>query len=288
MTPHADLKSPVIVLGAARSGTKLLRDLIGSHAEFHASPFDVNYLWRMGNESVPHDELGPVHATARVIARVRRYLSRLTRTGTTVVEKTVGNTLRVGFVDRIFPDACFVHLLRDGRDVVASAYEQWQAPVDWRHVAAKARQYPFFAAPGYAARWGVARILRSNLPPVWGPVYRGIQDDLRVLPLLQVCARQWQRSVEATFDQLIAVDASRVLTVQYRDLVTDPGSQVARIYEFLGASATHRTHNGPRVSTQYMGSFRTRLTEKEGSSLEAWLGPTLERVSRETGYILSE
>ena len=42
-----------------------------------------------------------------------------------VVEKSVSNTLRVRFVDAVFPDAQYVVIVRDGRDVAASARAQW-------------------------------------------------------------------------------------------------------------------------------------------------------------------
>jgi hypothetical protein len=274
--------APVIVIGAARSGTKLLRDLIASHPRFRAVPYDVNYVWRMGTETVPHDERDPADATPRVTARIRGQLGRFAAPGTTLVEKTVSNTLRVGFVHRILPDARFVHLLRDGRDVIASAYAQWQAPVDWRYTLAKLRQYPLLSAPGYALRWGVARLFGrgSRLPPVWGPAYRGIHEDLRALPLLQVCARQWQRSVEASLAQLAAVPPERVLTVPYARLVGDPDAELARIFRFLDADPAARAGGGPCVSGGYVGSFASRLSDRERADLERWVGPTLERVAR--------
>src|SRR4051812_20775701 len=40
---------PVIVIGAARSGTKLLRDSLATHADVARVPYDVNYVWRFGN-----------------------------------------------------------------------------------------------------------------------------------------------------------------------------------------------------------------------------------------------
>jgi hypothetical protein len=274
--------APVVVIGAARSGTKLLRDLIASHPRFHAVPYDVNYLWRMGTESVPYDDRDPADATPWVTARVREQLGRRAAPGSTLVEKTVSNTLRVAFVHRILPDARFVHLLRDGRDVIASAYDQWRAPVDWRYTLAKARQYPLLSAPAYALRWAATRLLRrgTSLPPVWGPAYRGIHEDLRLLPLLQVCARQWQRSVAASLDQLAEVPPERVLTVSYARLVSDPEAELARVFRFLGADPAERPEDGPRVSGGHVGRFASRLSHGERADLERWVGSTLERVAR--------
>ena len=77
------IAAPVIVIGAARSGTKVLRDLIASHPRFRAVPYDVNYLWRMGTESVPYDDRDPADATPWITARVREQLGRLSAPGST-------------------------------------------------------------------------------------------------------------------------------------------------------------------------------------------------------------
>ena len=38
-----------------------------------------------------------------------------------MVEKTCANTLRLPFVDKVLPEARYLHIVRDGVDVVASA-----------------------------------------------------------------------------------------------------------------------------------------------------------------------
>ena len=63
---------PIILLGAARSGTKLLRDVIATHPNIGKVPYDINYIWRLGNEFIPHDELEPEQATPIVIQRIRK------------------------------------------------------------------------------------------------------------------------------------------------------------------------------------------------------------------------
>ena len=48
---------PVFIIGAARSGTKFLRDLGAASPHVDVIPFDINFLWRLGNESAPDCEL---------------------------------------------------------------------------------------------------------------------------------------------------------------------------------------------------------------------------------------
>lgn len=112
---------PIFLIGAARSGTKLLRDMLGRHPELDAIPYDINYLWRLGHEDLKHDELPDI--TDRARKAINRHLQQAG--ADFVVEKTVSNCFRVAPVARAFPEARFIFLVRDGYDVTESAVRQW-------------------------------------------------------------------------------------------------------------------------------------------------------------------
>lgn len=117
---------PIVLIGAARSGTKFLRSLLAAGAETVAVPYDINYVWRYGNERHPDDALGSELATREIQRYIRATLPRLAvrtrgQSASLLVEKTVGNSLRVDFVRKVLPEARFIHIVRDGRDVVESA-----------------------------------------------------------------------------------------------------------------------------------------------------------------------
>ena len=102
-------KSPpaVIVIGAARSGTKFLRDILAAGKGVAAVPYDVNYVWRFGAESVPDDCLDPAQVTDKQRRFIRRTLPALAhmKQGEVLVEKTVSNALRVAYVEAVLPQA---------------------------------------------------------------------------------------------------------------------------------------------------------------------------------------
>ena len=90
---------PVIIIGAGRSGTNMLRDILTQLPGFGTWPCDeINYVWRHGNVREPTDELAPHLATDSVQRFVRCAFDRLAarRGWTHVVEKTCANSLRVG------------------------------------------------------------------------------------------------------------------------------------------------------------------------------------------------
>lgn len=279
---------PVILLGAARSGTKVLRDTIGLHPQFDRVPYDVNYIWRMGNERLPHDELDVGQLTPEIQRRIVRQLSRYSTGRPYLIEKTVGNCLRVPFVHAVFPDAKFIHLVRDGRDVVESSLRQWQAPPDWGYILRKARSFPLAAAPRYAAHYALQtakRLLgrKEKSIPTWGPVYRGIDDDLRRESLLEVCARQWAISVKRSLAGLAQVPDTQRLQVRYEEFVAAPAATLRTIAAFLGADLdaceSVRLHH---ISAENTGKGMRGLNSTQQEQVLALIGPTLMQL----GYLV--
>lgn len=215
---------PIILIGAARSGTKFLRDVIAAGDGTAAVPYDVNYVWRYGNEKHPHDALTVEQLAERNARFIRKALPSLARQSQSdiLVEKTVSNTLRVPFVDAVYPEARFVHLIRDGRDVVESAMRQWEAPPDWAALRQKLRDIPLENL-GYVWWFGMnflsGLLSKRQGGKIWGPRYAGIDQDLNQLSLPEICAAQWAHSVERASADLAKLPKSRVHTIYYEDLV---------------------------------------------------------------------
>lgn len=275
----------VILIGAARSGTKLLRDSLGAQAGICVVPYDVNFIWRLGHEGRTSDELGAGDASDRITSSVRRHLDRWWN-GPVLVEKTVSNTLRVPFVDAIYPDAKFVHLLRDGFDVVESAYRQWLSPPDWRYLVHKLRRFPPTIAPRYVLRAGVDSVARQlsqkdkRTVPVWGPAYAGIEADLQADGVLTTCARQWRVCVETALRDLAALPEHRHLEVRYESFVDAPQRHLAEIAAFAGAPAEDITLEGLNIRATEKGKGLRKLSEAQAAAVEAEIGP----LQRALGY----
>jgi Sulfotransferase family len=220
--------APIVLIGAARSGTKFLRDVLAVADGVRAVPYDVNYVWRYGAEDAPDDALDPAGLTERRADYIRKTLRDLAGAGPgeVLLEKTVSNTLRIPFVDQVMPDARYIHLVRDGRDVAESAMRQWRAPPDWPALLAKLRGLPR-ANLGYAA-WFGRNLVRGMVSgrgggSVWGPRFPGIADCAASEPLAAVCARQWVESVTHARRDLAALPdaARRVIEIRYDRLVRD-------------------------------------------------------------------
>ena len=256
---------PIVVLGAARSGTKMLRGLIAAADGMRPVPYDVNYIWKYGNEGVPHDELGPAHATPRTANFIRKQLQRCA-SGTPqangpIVEKTVGNILRIPFVATVLPEARYVVLIRDGRDVIESAWRCWQEPPRLGYLAAKLRTFPWLSCAGYGWRFATGTAgrmtgLRNSLPS-WGPRYEGIDEDVAQCELLEVCARQWANCMTKYGHDRGFVASDRLLEIRYEQLVDQPSAVIERLSAFLNIpQAAMLRHAEHTIRAGNVGKFR--------------------------------
>lgn len=274
--------APVVLLGAARSGTKLVRDCLAQQSSLAKVPYDINYVWRLGNEGLDHDELDPASLTPATRARIRGHLARFAGDQPLLLEKTVSNCLRVPFVAAVLPEARYVHLVRDGRDVAESVERQWTAKPDWAAVIRKARTFPLLQAPGYATRYAAATVRRATgraeRQTVWGPRYAGMDVDLATEDLLTVCAYQWARCVERALEGLGDIAPDRVHTVRFEEFVRDPGRVLAELGVFLDVDFTPIAgYVASIVSPSYIGKGGRRFGADEDKALAA-LSPCLDAL----------
>lgn len=283
---------PVVIIGAARSGTNLLRDLLCAAPDVATWRCDeINLVWRFGNPTHPNDELPPSAATPRVQKYIRRRFTALCkRSGAElIVEKTCANSLRVPYVSQILPDARWVLLVRDGRDVVSSALKRWRSPIDLHYTLRKARHVPLRDAPYYAYRFALNRAYQAVHPTShlreWGPRFASMQNMLKTHSLAEVCAEQWAQSVLLSDAGLAKLDADRVFRLSYEKLVSDPSSQLALLADFLGLPTEPLVNAAlaTRISTGSIGAWRRELGEDQQSLVRERLEPTLQRFGYQTG-----
>ena len=112
------------------------------------------------------------------------------------VNKCPGNSVRIEFLKEIFPDAVFIHIIRDGR---AAAYSIMQSRLEHS-----------------GAYWSVK-------PPGW--------QALLKLPLIDACALQWKMTVESILQSAKNLPRGQYMEVKYEEFVARP----SEILELVGA-----------------------------------------------------
>jgi hypothetical protein len=239
----------VFVVGCPRSGTTFLARSIGSCPGF-----------------VDLGEVAPLKAAAPELAgldaeeaapRVRRLLTVTRRLGLIgglrAVEQTPETAFLIGAVARAFPEACVVHIVRDGRDVVCSLLERgWLS-------AGRTGADDAFQSFGSKARFWVEPERRAEFEQA---------SDVRR------ATWAWRRYVEAARSP-----TGRVQEVRYEQLVTDPGSAAAGLAAAIDAPLEPLLRALSEARHESIGRYRRDLTaeqlaevETEGGRLLAALG----------------
>lgn len=123
---------PIFVIGSPRSGTTLVRLILDSHPNISCGE-ETHFLRDLGSVVGRNWDLVATYGLSRKwwIEHLRGLYDTfqaevLARNGKARwAEKDPTYTLHLPFIEELFPEALYVHLLRDGHDVVASFRDRW-------------------------------------------------------------------------------------------------------------------------------------------------------------------
>lgn len=240
-------QAPVIIIGAGRSGTNILRDTLSALPNWTTWDCDeINLIWRHGNMTRPDDEFPASAARPEVRNFIRASFDKIgTQPGTEfVLEKTCANSLRVPFVDAVTPEAKYIYIVRDGRDVALSAARRWTASPEMRYLMKKLRYAPVSDIPYYAARFIQNRVhqwrSKERRQAIWGPRFKGMDDFVRSHGLIEICAKQWAECVKSSDAAFDAMPDGKVFRVHYEEFVAAPVETLTRIGDWLGQDIVGR------------------------------------------------
>ena len=262
----------IIVIGAGRSGTNMLRDILVKIPSIDTWNCDeINPIWKHGNKEKITDELIEKDATEKVKKFIRREFNKIQKkTGASlIVEKTCANSLRVPFVYSIFPEAKYLFIFRDGRDVVPSAMKRWSSKLDLKYTLKKLRYVPFVDLPYYVIRYGMNRVSRlftnKERLSFWGPIYQGMEKDIENHDLSYICAKQWAICVEKSKKDMSVLPDQNVHTVYYEKFVKEPEEQLESIVSFLELSLSKQQISDfvSDVRVSSVGNYQDALSKSQ-------------------------
>lgn len=238
-----ELKPPIILLGNFRSGTTMMQKIIASHPDV-VPLYEPVGLWLYADPLRSHDEFGEEDATHRVRRYIRKRFLRFQRENgnRTIIEKTPHNILRIGYVRAIFPEARYLYIVRNPLSFISSVELKWQRPAGRKRIKKRLKFTPLTQVPLYLGRFlsqqWCTKVLRRKYLPVWGPRYKGIQEDRKTHDLLTVIARQWARASSKAERELARFDEGQVLRLRYEDFVESPTDYLERICAHCGLRMT--------------------------------------------------
>jgi hypothetical protein len=196
------LRDPIFVVGAARSGTTWISDILAAHplvARIHESwlftpnngigSLFTEAHWPPGYSGLGHflERNAALEYARELVVKVMAHA--LQPHHRYLVEKSPNHIYSVPLILEIFPNALFIHALRDGRDVCVS-------------VRAAARSW----IPSWKQSFGWSI---SKTAEAWRHETQTAQIYLREIP-------------------------AQFIEVRYEDLHADPSENYRRIFDFCG------------------------------------------------------
>ena len=284
------MHAPVIIVGAPRSGTNMLRDVLVQLQNTGTWPCDeINYIWRHGNLRHPSDEFSSEMATPPVQKYIRDRFDQLAnnRNLDTVVEKTCANSLRVGFIDKILPEAKYIFFVRDGMDAVSSALERWNASFELMYILRKARYVPIADLPYYASRYLFNHIYRlvsgEKRLAFWGPKMNNTDELLAKHTLTEVCALQWKTCVDIAERDFLSIPSEKIFRIKYEEFVKNPVAIFSQLADFLDKRVPQNIagYLNAHIRAGSVGKGRQKLGVEKVDRLRPLIADTLNRCGYE-------
>lgn len=285
-----DSFQPVIIIGAARSGTNMLRDILVNLPNCATWDCDeINPIWRHGNLYHPDDQFSRDMASESTSKFIRKQFLKIAKVNTAqiVIEKTCANSLRIPFIKKVLPEAKFIFIIRDPRDAVSSSMIQYKSPFDLKYTLKKLRYTPLTDIFFYLKRFGINRVRRTikkeeNLK-FWGVQFKDMQNWGRNKNLHQICAKQWLECVNNSIDDLKVLDKSQYLELSYEEFVNAPLNFTREIADFIGVDIDSENlklnDKLKHVSKKSIGKYKDNLTSDQLSDVEEIVFSKNERYS---------
>jgi CelD/BcsL family acetyltransferase involved in cellulose biosynthesis len=225
-----DGQSPIFIIGCGRSGTTLLGDIFSLHQQI-SYLYEPYYLWaavdpitdalQLYSRGVHRCLLDSSFVTAKAERRFNQLLAP--PAGMTLVEKSPINSLRIGYLDRLVPGARFIHIVRDGINVIRSIEK-----------IAKVTSRIVFRPP-LNDWWGIGDAKWTSL--VRDGQSAGYYPDEveQLITDAQRGAYEWLMSLREV-DIWRSHLGSRLVELRYEDLTERPKETIQRITDSMGLS----------------------------------------------------
>ena len=216
---------PIFIVAAPRSGSTMLFETLCANAAIWSTGDESHQTF----ESIPElgiaahgfdsNALSAADASPEVLQRLKLdFLHQFHdaaggRRPQTLrfLEKTPKNALRIPFLRVAFPDAIFIHLVREPRPNLGSIIDAWQS-----------------------GRFVTYRDLPDWPGPPWSLLLIPGWRNLAGQPLAAIAAAQWAAGHQAILEGLADLPPNRQCRVRYEDLLQNKAGELQRLCEFAG------------------------------------------------------
>ena len=218
------MPDPVFIVGCSRSGTTVTYETLKLSKVFLSFGFELpnfwNSLWGPENNGWHSEAASLENAKPRHRNAAFKFFYERLGAGW-ILDKTCINVMRISYLYRLFPNAKFVYVYRDGRDNVNSLMEGW-------------RQGPRFALGQFLGSFPCEVKIEDGrfkewcffLPPGW--------RDYNEASLEEVCAYQWITANQMALASAGTIPQEQWIQFRYEDLFSDAVAAFETVFDGLG------------------------------------------------------
>lgn len=269
-------EAPIFVVGCPRSGTTVVFEIFFNSPNLLSFYQESHWVWEF-----LHSPAKQADYSQRLDAKDLTPLSRFFIKGCyssafgtrRFVDKCPTNSLRIGAIRSIFPNAKIVCVLRNAMDNISSLIDTWNHP----------KYFPGFDVPaplnieGYGCQKWV-----HFLEPGW--------QSFVSEPIEKVCAHQWLTSNEYLQEAKKSIPSEDWVEVKHENIVNSPIESVTQMFNQLGLEITPnvldfahslKQHQPNTESAPEIGKWKHRNAERV-SKIIPIVRPMMEKLGYDT------
>ena len=303
MNDSIDNDTFVFIIGSPRSGTTILGEILDKHEKI-SQWYEPYFVWDHHFRNRSHDERTAEEATPKICNQIYTdFLKYKQKTGSRIiVDKSPRNSLKIPFIRQIFPQARYIHILRDGRDATLSIHKEWLRRKNIVHdpkknnhfdykntlivvgkwlqrqpfIMDKIRAFYFETHGHFINKKKHLNRLRWNGEVGWGPRFKGWEAIFIEKPLLQFNAIQWSKCIESIQKSWLTIPIEHKIEIRYEDLISKGEQTITHILNFLKLDAeTDFWKSIPQLKANNFNKWKNEFSKVQISQIYAILAPLL-------------
>jgi hypothetical protein len=261
---------------------------------YHFSAYDNHWMGELSRIRFLRNRLSPVFNLINVFNYLYKWLKLWifkrqsdVKPGTyRIIDKTPPNCFRVEYLAKLYPDAKFIYITRDGLDNTSSLMNAWRSKQKFQFRYRKyleeylkpldgvqgSRSVKYFDIQGYQSD-----VWKFAMPPGW--------EAYRDKTLAEACAFQWFKTHEYALNSLSKLAPERVIRFKFEDLMAEPHHSIEKLCSFLDIGFTWKmqkiVNEMPLVNT--FTPANERKSRKNQSDLET-IRDYIEPMQQLLGY----
>ena len=283
------LNSPIILIGTHRSGTSwLFKQVFSTHPDL-AGWKEPRYVWEWGNNYKQNDVLTAEDARPEVIEHIRNRFAKFVQDQgkKRLFEKTPSNCLRIPFINKIYPEAKIIHIIRDGRANFASLADMMEGNFyrqDFLNsrLVEMIRETPLIGIPAYfpLITDTIASKLLKRPNKSWGPRPEGWQEWAKKDSKNILLAKRWAATMYQCIEDVKQTNPKYYYRFRYEDLIAQPQKIMSEIVDFTELEGGQQIVADvvKTVDPSRQERWRSKISSETLAEVKPYLQPALERL----------